>query len=65
MPLAPMRCQACGAEFDHTNILKLQLGNSVRLVCPNCKEPGPVFTQGEEGMSRKYKITVQEIKGDE
>ena len=53
--LAPMCCQCCGAEFDHANILKLQLGDSVRLVCPDCKAPGPVFVQGEIG----FRVTLK------
>jgi hypothetical protein len=60
MPLAPMVCQSCGAEFDHTNILKLQLGESVRLVCPNCKEPGPVFMQPERDMTYTFIIKDDE-----
>jgi hypothetical protein len=60
MPLAPMVCQYCGAEFDHTNILKLtvmdELGESVRLVCPNCKEPGPVFQQVERDLTYVFKL---------
>jgi len=63
MFLAPMLCQSCGAEFDHTNILKLKLtdefGESVRLVCPQCKQPGPVFKQAQD-----YSVRFN-LEGDE
>jgi DNA-directed RNA polymerase subunit RPC12/RpoP len=63
MPL--LHCEECGAEFERA--LKLQTGETVRIVCPECKSSGVMMVS--PGMvtsyGKKFKITVQEIEDGE
>ena len=58
-------CEDCGAEFERA--LTLGTGRQMRIYCPECK--GSYVLMVMPGMcqtyTKKFKITVEEIKDSE
>lgn len=60
-----MVCEECGHRAERA--LKLTLGDTVRIVCPNCKSPGMYIEMSDrvELYGQKYRFTVEALDKEE